>query len=277
MIQGIIIAVVFVLIALIFIYLKKRAKRSFNDSVSNETKYGNEEIEELTREYGKTKEGDFIFKYEDIRDSNQHQRIKKGIQNNLNMSALHYNENVQFTVYRPNTVQPNKWCPLLCFAHLSEKPIDAQDDDPDPVEEVQRQAKQILVDQFDKYQDITQDSRHSIPREGEITFIPLIPGIEFNPLRRAFIWEETVHKEEFRMRASPELDGTTARGRVSVFLGSILLAEVSLGIRVDSKVFTKSQQISLETTSARPYRKIFASYSHKDAAIVEELEGYACP
>ena len=34
-------------------------------------------------------------------------------------------ENVQFTVYRPKTVQPNKWYTLLAFAHLEELPPDA--------------------------------------------------------------------------------------------------------------------------------------------------------
>jgi len=33
-------------------------------------------------------------------------------------------ENVQFTVYRPRSVRPQKWYPLLAFAHLDELPED---------------------------------------------------------------------------------------------------------------------------------------------------------
>jgi serine/threonine protein kinase len=48
-------------------------------------------------------------------------------------------DNVQFTVYRPGMVVPGRWYDLLAFAHLSERRPDAPDE-PDPVEEVRRQA-----------------------------------------------------------------------------------------------------------------------------------------
>jgi hypothetical protein len=66
-----------------------------------------------------------------------------------------------------------------------------------------------------------------------------------------------------------------ARGRLSVFLGAILLAEISLSIRVDSSYAPQAQHALSETESAHPYRKIFASYSHKDREIVEQIEHYA--
>src|SRR5581483_6935435 len=45
-------------------------------------------------------------------------------------------DDVQFTVYRPTAVRPEKWYPLLAFAHRSQRPPDADPDEPDPVEEV---------------------------------------------------------------------------------------------------------------------------------------------
>ena len=185
------------------------------------------------------------------------------------------NENAQFTVYRPKVVQPLRWYPLLAFAHLSERPLDAPESEPDPIEEVKRQAYQILGEELSEFQDLTQDSMEPIPRGGEITFVPEIPNVVFNPSRRTFLWQESVHKEEFRLRASQELDGRVARGRMSVFWGSILVAEINFSIRVDSMGLTKSQGEPAESVSAPVYRKIFASYSHKDAAIVEEFERYA--
>jgi TIR domain/SPOR domain len=189
--------------------------------------------------------------------------------------ALPVHEEVQFTVYRPRAVEPLKWVPLLVFAHLSELPADAAPDERDPVEEVKAQAQRLLGDLAPKYGDVKQDSRYAVPHEAEITFLPEIPGFEVNPPRRTFLWLESVQREEFRIRAGPQVDGTLVRGRMTVFWGSILLAEISLGIRVDSRLAGVSVQPPPERTASRPFRGIFPSYSHRDAGIVEEFERYA--
>ncbi len=183
-------------------------------------------------------------------------------------------ENVQFTVYRPKAIQSEKWYPMLVFAHLSEKPLEAPQSEPDPLEEVQRQAKQVLGDRAAEYQDVIQDSRQAVPHEGELTFVPQMPGIEFNPPRRSFLWLESVHREEFRLRASPEMDGHIARGQLSVFLGPILLAEVTLSIRVESKLEAETDTRTSAVDRARPYRRIFASYSHRDGWIVDQFKRF---
>jgi cell division septation protein DedD len=167
-----------------------------------------------------------------------------------------------------------KWFPLLAFAHLEELPPDASADEPDPVEEVRAQARMILGDMAQGYADVKQDSRYAIPHEAEITFVPEIPGFEVNPPRRTFLWLESVHREEFRIRAGPQLAGTAVRGRMSVFWGSILLAEVSLAIRVEARI-ASGPAPPVERAASRPFRNIFPSYSHRDAGIVEEFERYA--
>jgi hypothetical protein len=182
-------------------------------------------------------------------------------------------ENVQFTVYRPRTVQPGKWYPLLAFAHLSERSPDAPQDEPDPVQEVRRQAGEVFGEAAEDLR-VGVDSPQEIPREGEITFVPEIAGVQFNPPRASFLWMESVHRADFRLRASAELDGRTARGRMSVFLGGILLAEVGLAVRVDSGLEVDSKSAPMGEVAARPFRKIFASYSHKDRRIVEEHERF---
>ena len=184
-------------------------------------------------------------------------------------------ENVQFTVFRPQVVQPQRWYTMLAFAHLSEKRPDAEEDEPDPVEEVARQAREVLGKEFDAYRDVTEDSAQAVPREGELTFVPEVAGIEFNPKSRSFLWEEPVHREEFRLRAGGEMDGQTARGRLTVFLGSILLAEVGISIRVSSQQPATGHPLPLQHDHAAPYRRIFPSYSHRDEAIVAQFERYA--
>ena len=186
---------------------------------------------------------------------------------------LHVDENVQFTVYRPRTLQPGRWSTLLAFAHLSERRLDGDPDEPDPVEEVQRQAAQVLGQDIDSYLDLTQDSSAGVPQEGEITFLPTADGVDFNPPSRTFTWLESVHREEFRLRASSAPAGTSLRGRMSVFLGVRLLAEVSLQFLVSETPAPSKPAPVIE--QARPYRRIFASYSHRDVKIAEQFERYA--
>jgi hypothetical protein len=183
---------------------------------------------------------------------------------------LHLDENVQFTVYRPAAVQVSQWYTLLAFAHLSERRPEAPPEEPEPLQEVRQQAASVLGDDAGLYGQVSQDSAQAVPREGEITFAPEIRGVEFNPPRRTFLWQESVHREEFRMRATLAVDGRVARGSMTVFLGSIIIGNVPISIRVGGTEVLR--QVSA-TSSA--YRKIFASYSHRDVAIVEECERYA--
>src|SRR5262249_30187973 len=140
--------------------------------------------------------------------------------------------NVQFTVYRPKIVEPDRWYPLLAFAHLEELPADAPPGTPDPLAEVRRQAEQLLGHQAAGYNHSTEDSRAAVPHAGEITLVPSVRGVEFNPPRRSFRWLKPVHREEFDLRAAPELNGQTAKGTLTVLLGPILLAEITLSLPV---------------------------------------------
>lgn len=186
--------------------------------------------------------------------------------------ALH--EDVQFTVFRPQEVQPERWYPLLAFAHLSQRSPDAPRDSADPLAEVERQARGVLGDQVRAFAQMRQDSAQAVPDEAEVTFVPEIPGFRVEPAARTFRWIDSVHREEFQVRAGAGLDGQVARGQLSVFLGRILLAQVPLAIRVNSA----ASPVAVEPTAMAPvlpFRRIFASYSHRDEAVVAELERYA--
>lgn len=187
----------------------------------------------------------------------------------LEPKARTLHENVQFTVYRPRAMPPEKWVPLLAFCHLAERRSDAPPDEPDPVEEVRRQAEALLAGQ--PYQSLTQDSVASVPEQGEISLVPEMEGVTFNPARRTFRFEESVHREEFRMRAGAASEGRTLRGRLTVLLGALVLADVPLSVKVQA---TAAEAPEMAPESARPYRKIFASYSHRDLPIVQQVETF---
>jgi len=60
----------------------------------------------------------------------------------------------------------------------------------DPIAEVEWQAKQALGQTAEPYDHLAADSRQALPQAGEITFVPTVPGIEFNPPSRTFRWRK---------------------------------------------------------------------------------------
>jgi len=181
-------------------------------------------------------------------------------------------ENVQFTVYTPQQIKPEKTYSVLAFAHLSKRRADASEDEPDPIAAMKEQAARILGDQQDDYRDAKESGSQPVPRGGELTFIPVVQGINFSPTSRSFTWRKSVHREEFDMWASSEVDGKTLHGRMTVFLGSVIIAEVGLTISVNSGATPTAERISLDKAqSARRVRQVFAAYSQRDQQIVAEL------
>ena len=175
-------------------------------------------------------------------------------------------DDVQFTVYRPRNVHPEEWRRLLVFAHKTE-PFESHGVRVDPIEQVALEAEALLGQESSSYVRVARDSDADLPRGTTIRFVPDVEGIEFNPPVREFSWQLPVHREEFLFRADRRLQGRVAHGLLSVFVGTVLIADVSLSIRVDSG----SSDSDPEAVPAARYRKIFASYSHLDAAIVENV------
>ena len=213
----------------------------------------------------------------DARDSAEAALLADQCGRSLNEAGkpLYSDKDVHFTVYAPQKIKPDKIYTLLAFAHLSKRR--AAEDEPDPIEEMKEQAARILGKQREDYTDVNEPSRQEIPLGGELTFVPVVPGVTFSPARRSFNWRKSVHREEFDIWASRDVDGQTLSGRLTVFLGSIIIAEVALTITVDSRALSSAEKISLEMAqSARRLRQIFAAYSDEDAQVVDEL-AYVAP
>lgn len=176
---------------------------------------------------------------------------------------------VRFTLFRPGAVVPRRWYTLLVFMHEAEAPQDTLPEELPAEEEVRRQAARILGDESHGYVSAAEDSAQPVPMAGQLMFAVELPGFEINPPAQHISWLEAIQNVQFRIRATPELTGTTARGRLSIYRGPLLLAEMSLIIRV-AEVETEPVQENVKT-----YRKVFASYSHRDEPIVRQVEAVA--
>jgi hypothetical protein len=190
--------------------------------------------------------------------------------------ARHVDENVVFAVYRPNEIIAEQWTKLLAFAHLSDRRPGSDAHAPSPLEQVEQQARTILGAELSSYRARSEDASQGIPFEGQISFVPRVEGFEFDPPRHTFRWIDDVHRAEFRMRASAALAQTVARGELLVLLGGLVVGTVSLRFEVRSRGTASVRAQTFEHAgSARPYRKVFASYSHHDRSIVDHIAAVA--
>ena len=177
-------------------------------------------------------------------------------------------EDVQFSVYRPQIMDAASWHTWLAFGYRGTDSADGLY----PAEEVERQARAILGDKFDEYKQLVQESSSALPRESTITVVPNVQGLEFNPPQRSFVWQEPVHREEFRVRSSPNCDGEILRGRITFFLGALVIAEINLSVKIGQANIWANPKMGMTVDRTRAYRRIFASYSRHDSGVVEHFE-----
>ena len=182
-------------------------------------------------------------------------------------------ENVQFTVHSPREIREKTWYSMLVFAHLS-GPRSGDPGAPNPVDEMQRQAARILNDRAPDYKAVTQDAAEGVPRQGMLTLVPRVDGVEFNPHRQSFRWEQDLHREEFQFKAVDGSVPRTARGRLTVFLGRLIIADVVLAIHVTDSPGEATAMEPTQAATGQIYQRIFASYSRADTQLVEEFERF---
>ena len=178
-------------------------------------------------------------------------------------------DDVQFTVYRPRAVQPERAYRLLAFVHKT----DHTPDEPDPIEEVEQRAEAALGKEAPQYRPRSQDATSSFHHGEEIVLVPEMDGVTFYPPARNFRWLRAVHQEEFDLEVDPGRVGTTVTGRLTVFLSSVPIAEVPLKFPVVADD-PAPQAPPDHVESAQLYRRIFPSYSHKDREIVDQVGYY---
>jgi len=142
-------------------------------------------------------------------------------------------ENIQFTVFRPRELVPDEWQPLLAFTHLASERSDV---------EVTRQAEAVLKQAIADYRQVVQDAQDAVPRDEVLTLVPKVPGVEFEPAERGFPCRGTVHLEMFLARALPQLRAQTARGKLSVHLGTHAIAELPLTMVVAAPRTTEARR-----------------------------------
>jgi hypothetical protein len=181
------------------------------------------------------------------------------------LSAQEPAARLQFTAYHPTDVRPETWYTLLAYAHL-----------PEALAAVQSDSRTRLGPQAGNAGQGRSQATQTIARGAEMVVVPELPGCRFNPPRTSFLWLEDWHRTEFRVQATPDLPdfalGQAVNGRVAFYVGPILVAEVPIWTHFQEEADASAADLPDIQVTTDSYQRIFLSYSHQDALIVQQLE-----
>jgi hypothetical protein len=172
---------------------------------------------------------------------------------------------VDFTVFYPMTIFPERWYKLLAYVHL-----------PSAFEFVLADSHTQLGTQARNFATGCDRAAQLIKQGAEIVIVPKLPVCRFNPPRTSLLWLEDWHRAEFRMQAEPDLPGfeldMPITGRVAFYVGPILIGEVRITAYISRDAQHTDPERPNAHETAKSYQSVFVSYSHKDTAIVDRLE-----
>lgn len=183
--------------------------------------------------------------------------VKKGLRNCRDIDL--------FSAFFPERVGAEEVGKIVVYAHLAELAQDVVDD----------AIRRYNLGYSGKVAAAGASPVDPVPRGSVITIKPDIPGLRFEVAEaRLALWESI---QAVELRFLPEAPGisTICRGWLTIWLDCLRLADlqVSIFVALDSTPEVYRQHLS--RANARPYRRVFPSYSHEDKEIVEHFQAYA--
>ena len=170
-----------------------------------------------------------------------------------------------FTVFFAPELDEEVWQGLLVYLH---SPAGAAAVDAD--------ARHRWEGSADRPWSATAPAAGPVAPGTEITVVPELPGCLFNPARATIAWLEDWHRIEFRLVARASLPGFVrggaASGRVTFYAGPLILGEVTIWAHFRARASEPPQPRAPVASNATAYHAVFASYSHRDAEVVDGLE-----
>lgn len=172
-------------------------------------------------------------------------------------------EPVRFTVYHPPELVPGRWGKLLAYVHLA-----------DALDDVERDRERLLAGEPGGHRRRSEDAVVPIRRESLVRVVPELPGCRFNPPEASVLWLEDWHCASFRVQAHPDAPGFEAgravNGQVSFYVESVLVGEVPIWTLLSDREEPR-ETAPRRSDPAAAFERVFASYSHRDAHVVEAL------
>lgn len=184
-------------------------------------------------------------------------------------------EDVQFTAFRPDRIQPGDWYRLLVFVHTSRDFRDLTGTVVRPLVEVEAEASRLLDPAKDAYGSVRQDGSVALPKGTALTFRPWLDNARFDIDQKIVPWWDPVQRIDFRFMVPRAAAGTHLSGGVDIFRGPLLVADMRFTITVSAEPPKSLWEQDTVVMPAARYRKIFASYSRHDLAVVNSISTVA--
>lgn len=164
-----------------------------------------------------------------------------------------------FTAFWPDVVEADKAYTLLAFVHLN-------------IESVQEQVRKVAADfapaMGHRQQMATAASNVPLAEGTILTLLPQIDELKFEA--QTIVWQPTNDNKLYQRVVFPFHTPVTIggrsilTGRILILQGPLVLGEIPLTMRVERGAETNPQEGHLQY-----YGTIFASYSHRDAPVME--------
>ncbi|MET0387538.1 MAG: TIR domain-containing protein [Polyangiales bacterium] len=174
-------------------------------------------------------------------------------------------KDVQLTAYRPDALCPGQRARLVTFVHAAGL------------------TPQQLFTAFDP-QDLRRAAvaQADVTEPMELTFIPMIAGVDVTPRSQSVRVTEPRHKLEFQLQTSAAWVGRTVSGSITVYCGPLIVGVISLSLKVVATAPSRPAGPKEDpirdlvlAESVPMYRKVFAAYASQDQVIVQHVRGVA--
>jgi len=182
----------------------------------------------------------------------------------VNVTTAANTGHAQFAVFHPLRVRRQASNTMLVYAHSA-----------DALEAVQEDSEARLGFAVANWE--AGEGRNNKPLElgAQIRIVPELPSCRFSPRTAEFRWNEDWQCAEFRFAANTTRHSPSSSekiGRVAIYVGPILVAEVRVAITLVSGRSATESIPPRTRISSSAYQTVFASYAHDDSQIVDQLE-----
>jgi len=180
-------------------------------------------------------------------------------------------EKVQFVARHSKVIEPQKRYELSVLTQRSEPLGNLEQTRLNEADNAIGAAEKESIDSTLDYIESREESLLPLPYLSELTFAPMVDGIEFTPRIQTFSWKQEIIETKFYFRTASTVGDKTVDGFLRVYAGLFLLAAVPLKFKVQNESISEPVLKPLTcSSSAVPFGKIFVSYSHKDKFIINE-------
>ena len=164
-------------------------------------------------------------------------------------------EKIMFTAGYPNVVRPDNWYSLFFYLYLPK---------------YHTNVKKMLDDRSNQ-QGIqpavsAAESFELIEKGTLLKIIPNVRGITFNPATQELAWCEDIQEIIFRLKAGSDMLDCSMIGSIDIYKEGLLIGQVPISIMVS----LAKRPIEFVTEISKIFERLFISYSHKDALIVDQ-------